>query len=304
MKCTTFTMRWTDFSILALGLAWMVLVCGCDSRLARGDLSPQRSEQQPGLSSGERDVVRAFSAEEVTNQTGTSTDAKAEVSDQETIDGEPAFNGQPLSKWLAQLDSANAEDRKEALRAISAIGPRAESAIPKVQKLLQDPDADVQEWACSTLGRIGPSAKVAIPDLEKIILNRQAADKVRWAAAVALGNIGPEAASATPTLLKALEDSDPWLRWAATEGLAGIGPQAKGAAVALARALYDSEYIVRIGAARALVHLAPQIPPKGEPLLSLIHCYEDTSQYDSVRHKVAEAIKAVDAKVAAKLGIK
>lgn len=304
MKCTTPTTRCTDFCILALVVAWTLLVCSCDNRLARGDSSTQRSDQQPGLSSGERDAARTFSTEQVTNQAGTPTDAKAEASEQETIDGEPAFHGQPLSKWLAQLGSAKAEDRKEALRAISAIGPRAESAVPKVQKLLQDPDADVQEWACSTLGRIGPAAKVAIPDLEKIILNRQAVEKVRWAAAVALGNIGPEAASATPTLLKALEDSDPWLRWAATEGLAGIGPQAKGAAAALARALDDSEYIVRIGAARALVHLAPQIPPKGEPLLSLIRCYEDQSQYDSVRQKVAEAIKAVDAKLAAKLGIK
>jgi HEAT repeat protein len=265
--------------MMVLLLALHLLVQGCQNRLASRDPNGTPSDKRE---------------QQVDDQ----------ANDPKTVKDEPVFENRPLSHWISQLASEDADARKEALRAIGGIGPRAAIAVPVVRKLLHDPDPDVQEWACAALGRIGPAAKDAVPELEKIILNQRAVDKVRWAAAVALGNIGPDAVAATPTLLKALQDPDPWLRWAATEGLAGIGPQAKGAAAALASALYDSEYIVRIGAARALVHLAPQIPPKGEPLLSLIRCYQDNSQYDSVRQKVAEAIKAVDPKVAAKLGIK
>ncbi|MCS7166476.1 MAG: HEAT repeat domain-containing protein [Gemmatales bacterium] len=287
----------------------------------------------PLMSCGDQPSRRQADSKSLTQQEGTgSTNAENRQSK-----NEPSPKAVPLSKWLKLLEDKNleqrlaalqaisnigpearaavpllqkllespeVEERKEALRALSAIGPAAEQAIPQVRKLLQDSDADVQEWACSTLGRIGESAKVAIPELEKIILNASVADKVRWAAAVALGNIGPAAVSATPTLLKALRDSDPWLRWAATEGLAGIGPQAKGAAAALAEALYDPEYIVRIGAARALVHLAPQVKEEPKVLAALIRCYEDTSQFESVRKKIAEAIREVDPKMAAKLGIR
>ncbi|GBD36504.1 hypothetical protein HRbin36_01629 [bacterium HR36] len=284
--------KWTERAektVAVMTIAAVMVVLGCHSRVSSRDSSatqqPTTQTQQP--QGEEPPAARAGNSE-----------AAAKVQ------GEPAFQGIPLSHWLKQLRSEEADKRKEALRAISAIGPAAKEAIPEVRKLLQDPDEDVQEWACSTLGRIGEAAKVAIPDLEKIILNRQAADKVRWAAAVALGNIGPVAVSATPTLLKALQDSDPWLRWAATEGLSGIGPQAQGAAQALAEALYDTEYIVRIGAARALVHVAPQVKQQPKVVSALIRCYEDSSQYDSVRQKVAEAIKAAEPGLAAKLGIK
>lgn len=271
-------------AIVALGL----LPLGCDFRGFGGSVRGSAVELAANPSQEEQQSKPSATPEQTT----------------EKVNGEPAFEGVPLSKWIAQLQSPQVEQRKEALRALSAIGPEAKSALAEVRKLLQDSDADVQEWACSTLGRIGVAAQVAVPDLEKIILNPAAADKVRWAAAIALGNIGPAAASATPTLLKALQDSDPWLRWAATEGLSGIGPDAKGAAKPLADALYDSEYVVRIGAARALVHLAPQVRTNREALSAMIRCYEDTSQFDSVRQKIAEAIKEADPKLAVKLGIK
>jgi len=275
-------------AIVVVVLAGLVALIGCNNRLASRDTGQQEHQGNGELTSEQQSSEQNDTAN--AQQTG-------------TVNGEPAFEGVPLSQWRKRLDSKDATERKEALRAISGIGPAAKDAIPEVRKLLQDPDEDVQEWACAALGRIGEAAKVAIPDLEKIILNPRAVDKVRWAAAVALGNIGPAAASATPTLIKALQDSDPWLRWAATEGLSGIGPEAQGAAQALAEALYDSEYIVRIGAARALVHLAPQVKKQPKVMSALIRCYEDNGQYDSVRQKIAEAIRKADPVLADKLRI-
>jgi HEAT repeat protein len=49
------------------------------------------------------------------------------------------------------------------------MGPGAESAVPDLIRLLEDPDPEVRKAAARTLGRIGPAADAAVPALMRTL---------------------------------------------------------------------------------------------------------------------------------------
>ena len=76
------------------------------------------------------------------------------------IQPEPEFYAQVL--WPLALH-ADAEIRREAAEGILALP--AELSVPRLAKMLNNPDASRQRWAADILGRIGPAAAAAAPEL-------------------------------------------------------------------------------------------------------------------------------------------
>lgn len=78
------------------------------------------------------------------------------------LDPEEAIS---LQSGLVQLLSAQEEDvREKAVLAIGRLGPAAKEALPKVKKLLDDPDVLVQEAAAQTIASLTYEPKTEKPD--------------------------------------------------------------------------------------------------------------------------------------------
>lgn len=135
----------------------------------------------------------------------------------------------------------------EAARALGKMGPAATPML--VKAFMTDPDkvAGTVDASAYALQKLGPKAESAIPALVKVL---DAKDRTRstWACEI-LGKIGP---NGVPALIKALGHEDSDVRAHAAEALGGMGPQAKAASKALNNALSDSDANVRRAAAKAL----------------------------------------------------
>jgi hypothetical protein len=88
--------------------------------------------------------------------------------------------------------------RQTAFDALSRIG---EPAVPKLVKLLDDPDPQLRAEAVLALARIGPEASGAVTRLTTLI-EQDPEEVVRKNAVRALGQIGPAAASAVDVLIE------------------------------------------------------------------------------------------------------
>lgn len=135
----------------------------------------------------------------------------------------------------------------EATRALGTMGPA--SAPILIKAFMTDPDEVVGTVVASSfaLQKLGPKAESTIPALIKVLDDK---DRKRGALACEiLGKIGP---SAVPALIKALGHEDSDVRVHAAEALGGMGQKAKAASKALNTALGDSDANVRQAAARAL----------------------------------------------------
>src|SRR5262245_9533402 len=70
---------------------------------------------------------------------------------------QPTYRGKPLSVWLKQLQSDNANDRQEAAVALEKnLGPEGKAAVPVLIAALKDQDGLVQSRAVGALAKIGP----------------------------------------------------------------------------------------------------------------------------------------------------
>ena len=169
--------------------------------------------------------------------------------------------GKPLAEWIAQTDHYIPELRREAIKAIAALGPGAREALPVLIRATRDENEEVRYWAVEAIRRIGPGASDASGAL--LVLLSNDTRRVQEAACAAMEAIGPQA---SPVLVPALNAPDPWLRANAAEALGVIG-EARGETVAsLARLLQDDSLWVRASAAWALGHLGTAASPAAKPL--------------------------------------
>ena len=99
---------------------------------------------------------------------------------------EPAEARLPL--LIQALDDPSPYVQSEASQALSIEGPRAAPAIPKLCKLLLDPDASRRRQAIQVIGRIGRDARDCVDSLEGIVKADPRKD-VRESAARALREI-------------------------------------------------------------------------------------------------------------------
>ena len=169
---------------------------------------------------------------------------------------EPAYNGKPLSLWVAQLKDKDPGVRRDAAGALVWFGPKAKDAVgslivalvddddtvrdaavlalsavgkdavPPLVVALKDKDAAVRSGAASALGGVGPNAREAVGALVGLFHDKEA--RVRRSAAFAVGQVGAAPESIDP-LLALLNDSDRGTRIAAVVSLGGVGPEARAA---------------------------------------------------------------------------
>jgi HEAT repeat protein len=105
--------------------------------------------------------------------------------------------------------------REEAMRALGAMGPAAQAAVPALVPLALAGES--RSSAARTLADLGSTA---VPHLVRLLDARD--PRIRGSAAEALGQFGPVARPAIPRLLDCLNDPDTTLRGTAAEALGRI----------------------------------------------------------------------------------
>jgi len=184
---------------------------------------------------------------------------------QGTRAGEPFARGKPLSEWVAQAGHYIPELRREAVRAIAALGPAAGPALPVLVRATRDENEEVRFWAVTAIGGVGPAARSAALPLVTVMADD--VRRVQEAARRALEALGP---AATPVLLPLLGSRDPWLRANAAEAL-GVLRDPRGRVVPeLIARLADDSLWVRASAAWALGQIGPAARAGAKPLAHLL----------------------------------
>ena len=105
----------------------------------------------------------------------------------------------------------------------------------------------VRAWSAQALGNIGPPAKEAVPALERLLNDREA--NTRQVAAIALGRIEGKA---TMILIDLLASGDNETKWQVIQALGESGPRAKDALPSLYQHLTNSHPLVRLHAEKAI----------------------------------------------------
>jgi len=87
---------------------------------------------------------------------------------------EPAFQGRPLSSWVADLKARAPYTRNAAAYAIGGMGASAKAAVPALIAVLEDSTEvpAVRFPVCVALREIGPDAKAAVPVLTQTLDDR------------------------------------------------------------------------------------------------------------------------------------
>jgi HEAT repeat protein len=83
-----------------------------------------------------------------------------------TPEGGAMFQGRPVQAWLDDLRALDQPTNREALEALSAMGPENQDAVPELTRALEDENSMVRAGAARGLGRIGPAARQALPALQ------------------------------------------------------------------------------------------------------------------------------------------
>src|SRR5262249_39186858 len=137
------------------------------------------------------------------------------------------------------LRPEDARVRIDAADDLGLLGPPAADAVPALRKLMeQDANPLARIAGAKAIAAIDPKNETAIPVLVEALKDKTG--KVRRRAAQSLGDLGPGATSAVAALIKATKDSDPTVSWAAIDALGQIGPDTEAAVTALVDALKDA----------------------------------------------------------------
>ncbi|MCS6864089.1 MAG: HEAT repeat domain-containing protein [Gemmataceae bacterium] len=120
-------------------------------------------------------------------------------------------------------DENNAELRCDAARALASL--EAYSAIPALQKALQDDAARVRLAAAESLIELGVAAEVVLPVLTQALKSPRPEEQQQ--AAWLIGQLGPEATAALLDFHRALGESESFTTLRLIEALGRIGPAAK-----------------------------------------------------------------------------
>jgi len=200
-----------------------------------------------------------------------------------------------LSRWIADLESADPNVRSLALQELRQLGPAAREAVPALlaalRKTLGDPEQDGLRGALvGILETIGPDARTEVPLLVPLLrpdggwgldsaacaILRIGGERIEerlavrsllfsWGKCVA-GNLlfsdremmQQYADKIRPSLAELLTDSNAQCRVLAAQGLALYGTEAKPFVPALVAALNEPDVRVRIQVALALVEVEPE----------------------------------------------
>jgi HEAT repeat protein len=156
-----------------------------------------------------------------------------------------------IAVLIELLRDQSKDVRNYALRAVSSVGPLAQSSAPALLEVLQDEDEDVRFNAAFALASLGAGAQAALPILVETLTT---GDRLkRKAAAFAMRSMGPEAKPAMPVLIKGLKDQEKRVRSRCADTLGLIGADVDDDVVqSLLEAERDEEQEVRRAVQRAL----------------------------------------------------
>ena len=115
--------------------------------------------------------------------------------------------GQAQKSDLDQVlePSVEQEQRAEALRHISELGPKASYMVPKLIQLLNDKDSQIKQLAAEALASVGPGASAALPALiMQLALHRTDEDRQLYCRAISA--IDADGHQTIPLLQSTLND--------------------------------------------------------------------------------------------------
>lgn len=149
--------------------------------------------------------------------------------------GKAAKDAIPTLMEVAKAGDAGV--RREAIDALSAVGPDAKTAAPLYVAALKDASADagVKQSALLALGGLGKDLEKDKETVAAVLEAVKDSDKqVKKAALAAVGKLGPVigapgAKQVMPTVIDFLQETDAGLRDQAYETIAGLGPLARDA---------------------------------------------------------------------------
>ena len=113
---------------------------------------------------------------------------QAAAADKPQVRAEDLYKGKPTSFWIERLKNKDEAKRLEALEAIAAIGPNAESATQALVKALDDDSEEIRINALKALEKVGPGALGAAPELMRRLSDKDGT--TQYAVQCALSEIG------------------------------------------------------------------------------------------------------------------
>ncbi len=162
-----------------------------------------------------------------------------------------------LPYFLAALDETTTLFPGMAASVLTAFGPAAHEAVPRLIREFDKADSAYRWGAAGALAAIGPAAAEAVPVLTQAL--NDADEKVRWYSAWALGEIGSAASPALSALLDRLNDSDEDVRGYAARAIGRIGgPEARAALAALEAMQSEDNENLQAVATEAISRLHPE----------------------------------------------
>ena len=180
--------------------------------------------------------------------------------------------GPDVAALIDQLSGSGTEetqlqDRRDAARLLSEIGPQAAPAVPALTVALDDRDTQVWFHAVTALAEIGPGAIDAFPALVDDLRGggRRSVNAKWYRSAYALGRMGP---TVVPQLRSALDDSDSGIRSGIALAIGWLGPEGQELAQDLITLLKDESESVRLHAAESLGKMGSGILPDLEQALA------------------------------------
>ncbi len=148
--------------------------------------------------------------------------------------GQIGAEARPAVPLLVDMAKDTDKDlRLAALTALSRIGREARAAAPALAEALRDSDDDVRDAAIEAAGALASNGGPCVTNLLGLLDRKfdprdQASIAFRNKVAKALGRIGKPA---IPALIRALDESNPYVVWGACVALGEIGPAANNTQV-------------------------------------------------------------------------
>jgi HEAT repeat protein len=192
-------------------------------------------------------------------------------------------------------DNALALDVAQAIGRIG--GPRARPAVAGLREMLKQPEASFRVAAALALWQIDRSTRESMPVLMGVLNDPNATCRVE--AAQAIWEITGRAELVLPVLQAILTARDQYQLAPAIQLVGWIGPPARSLAPELVQVLGYKPPFVRQQAAQALARMGPEARAIGPRLLEALDDQDDPQS----RRLVADALKAIDARAAARAGV-
>ena len=177
------------------------------------------------------------------------------------------------------LQASDPKARREAVKGLGRLGPKAADAVPALIVALEDQDRGVRIEAAVTLGHIGPRARAAIPALARHLRDPEEFKTVRDWAGSALGRIGSDSLQVLVDCLQ--EDVDRHAYLSAIQLLEKFGPAAAAAIPRLVIALQRDDDEIRFATDRTLVAIGPAA---AEAIIPLLDAEDPTTRLRAGRY--------------------